>query len=527
MTVSVAEATTSTTSKPTKVSQADVLTASKTLDTYIKNNKKLPNYITIGKTKYSMEEYLDIASKTIYYKYNKKSTAITVKYDIKRPTSTKGYTVKGKWTKKYYYSSAKSIINYNKKYNKAPTYVKTKLGTASFQTTVYAYAKILAWSKNNKGALPSYLSISISKTNSINKYLPIFDGVRGTVVVEAESTVSKTPTTSSAKSIAPEKILDASKRVKAYVVANKVLPKYVTIDGVNYPMEDYLYLITKLIVNKNSGKNTAITVIDAKAPAAPSGNNKVGNINKTGTNNYIALASAISSYIEKNKQAPNYVSSNLGNIPYGTAVYTFARIGDFINTNKYLPNYVTVDTTMSDSINGGSSGGGGSGSSSINEKYGGEALANYLKATFRAESNDSTIINFAKSLISGKTTNISKATAIYNYVRDNIGYSFYYNSKYGAKKTLSIKQGNCVDQAHLLVALYRAVGLPARYVHTYSKFTSSGWVGHLWVQVLVDGTWTAADPTSSRNSLGTILNWDTTNFITYGKYYEITWVNND
>ncbi|PKL66192.1 MAG: transglutaminase family protein, partial [Methanobacteriales archaeon HGW-Methanobacteriales-1] len=53
----------------------------------------------------------------------------------------------------------------------------------------------------------------------------------------------------------------------------------------------------------------------------------------------------------------------------------------------------------------------------------------------------------AKSITSGATSYTSKATKIFNWVRDHLAYSFYYNTKYGAVKTLSYRKGNCVDHA--------------------------------------------------------------------------------
>ena len=81
------------------------------------------------------------------------------------------------------------------------------------------------------------------------------------------------------------------------------------------------------------------------------------------------------------------------------------------------------------------------------------------------------------------------------------------SSKKYASGTLSQGQGNCSDQANLLVALCRAVKIPVRYVHGAGCRFSSRTVGHVWTQILVDDIWYAADPTSRSNSLGYITNW--------------------
>jgi transglutaminase-like putative cysteine protease len=130
----------------------------------------------------------------------------------------------------------------------------------------------------------------------------------------------------------------------------------------------------------------------------------------------------------------------------------------------------------------------------------------YLLSTKNCQMSNAQIKALAASLTKGKTSTYAKAVAIYNYVRDKIGYSFYYNTKYGAVGTLNKKTANCCDTAHLLIALERAAGIPARYVHVKAKFTS-GVLGHVYAQVYVNGKWYTADGTSSRNSFGVVKNW--------------------
>ena len=157
--------------------------------------------------------------------------------------------------------------------------------------------------------------------------------------------------------------------------------------------------------------------------------------------------------------------------------------------------------------------------SGLNEKNTLSDVSAYLKATTNCPITNSAIKSTVNSVISGLTTVKDKAVAIFNYVRDKISYSFYSDTRYGAASTLSYKTGNCVDQSHLLVAMYRTAGIAARYVHGTCYFTSSGSTyGHVWVQVLVDGVWTCVDPTSSRNSFGVINNWNTKSFTLHSKY---------
>lgn len=132
------------------------------------------------------------------------------------------------------------------------------------------------------------------------------------------------------------------------------------------------------------------------------------------------------------------------------------------------------------------------------------------------------IRKLSKKLTSKYSTKLEKATAIFNYVRDNLGYSYYANSKKGAAKTLKTKKGNCCDHSNLIVALCRASKIPARYSHAKGcKFGSGLVTGHVWAQIYVNGRWYSADGTSYRNNLGHISNWNTKSYHRHRTYRNI------
>jgi hypothetical protein len=119
--------------------------------------------------------------------------------------------------------------------------------------------------------------------------------------------------------------------------------------------------------------------------------------------------------------------------------------------------------------------------------------------------------------VTKKLTTLEKATNIFNWVRDKLDYSFYYNTKRGAIGTLKDGRGNCVDLSHIMVALSRAAGIPARYVHGKCTF-KSGKTGHVWAQLYVNGKWISADASNNINDFGVIRNWNTNNYILKGIY---------
>ena len=308
-----------------------------------------------------------------------------------------------------------------------------------------------------------------------------------------------------------KQINNAAARVKAYVETNHKLPDYVTIGTTQVQMSDFLKLLTANLLQLSSGKTSSITLKSINSAPKPSESIKSGTITKAG---YLDLAKRVNAFINTNSILPNYATSSLGKLNYKSLIYTFSKVLAFYNTNSRLPTYVTVkpwskvgtsDTSTSNS------------STPVPA-----SLQQYLKSTTNCPVTNSQIQALAKSITSGKSSTYTKATAIFNWVRDNIGYSFYYNTKYGAVGVLSSKTANCVDTSHLLIALERAAGIPARYEHVYAKFSSGTWYGHVIAQVWVNGKWYYADASSSRNTFGVINNWNTTTATVYGTYTSIS-----
>lgn len=182
----------------------------------------------------------------------------------------------------------------------------------------------------------------------------------------------------------------------------------------------------------------------------------------------------------------------------------------FLGTNDYLPSSTSKTVNVKLSKFG----------AGLNERNGVSYLSAYLKSTKNCQVNNAKIKALVKSLTSGLTNSIDKAKAIFNYVRDNIEYDYYYDSHKGAVGALNSKSANCVDQAHLLVAMYRTAGFKARYVHGTCTF-SDGTFGHVWTQVLIGKTWVVGDSISYKNSLGKIKNWNTKTYKLKTRYLSV------
>lgn len=521
----------------TKFSKGDITSAATELKKYVEKYGKLPDYLILCGEKLSMNDFLYLLAKTIVNTNSGSSADITAK-NVKDPSSPSGSVTSGQLSKSGYVDLAKRVSSFIETNNRAPNYGSSSLGNMKFQTMIYGFAKIVDFLGTNN-RLPNYVTFEKGISTSLNKVMPKYSGSNGLTVSGGSSSGSNSTNSSTGNNsgsnngnngsnssnsgtISLANIKDAGARIEAFVNANGVLPNYVEIGGKQYSMTDFLYLAASAIVNINKGSTSGIIEKTFKNATNPTGSSINGNIYK---NDFVDLASRVSSYMLKNGQAPNYGSSSLGNMQFQTMILAFSKVLEFAQSEGRLPNYLTLNIKSTDKLNGGSSSGSGgsSGNGSIptgplNEKntLSPSELAKYLQATANCQVNNAVIQSLATSLTKNCNSELQKATVIFNYVRDNIKYDYYTNTKNGAVGTYNAKSGNCVDQAHLLIALFRASGLEARYVHADCTF-SNGRIGHVFAQVLVGDTWVVADPTSSANTLGTIKNWNTNTYTLKGQ----------
>jgi transglutaminase-like putative cysteine protease len=345
----------------------------------------------------------------------------------------------------------------------------------------------------------------VNTTNNQVKTATANSSSKNIAAGSAQST--STVTTTTQKTFTNAQITDAAALVQTFVQTNNRLPSYVTIVNTQVTMPEFLQLLVNDLLNYNSKINTPVTLKTVQNTTNPAETLKTGDILKS---EYLSLAKSIETTVSSTGKAPSYITTSLGKISYENLVYTFSKILNFEGTNNRLPNYVSVEPWSTVTQNSASS----EGSSSTTIPA---SLLPYLQPTTNAQSNNPTIIALANKITAGLTTPYSKAVAIFDWVRDNITYSFYYNTKYGAVGTLSAGTGNCCDHSNLVVALARAAGIPARYQQGYCDF-SDGWYGHVWAQLYVNGQWYYADTISTANTFGTITNWNLNTYTLEGTY---------
>ncbi|WP_296856243.1 pseudomurein-binding repeat-containing protein [uncultured Methanobrevibacter sp.] len=544
-------------SKTLKISEFTYL-SSKAVSNLNSNNKKdivlLSGISNGGSSTYSLKttvykaQYVDLAKRSAS---NIESKKVPSAYLSVKDSSNKAHNAD---LNLYTFAFAK-ILDFHKSHNNLPNY-------CTFESSVYAPLKkstsIKASSNSvNKGDAYSVTLVDnagnglanqkITFTLSGKTYtqttnskgvaslkIDLNQGTYSVVSSYAESSIyessklSNTVTVKDTNRFSISEIETAATNVKNYVNSHDALPSTVTVANKKLSISQFSYLMTKAVYNINAGNTNYIALPTGISNSNSEGDSMDATVYKA---QYVDLAKRVISFAESNKVPPVYAKvysssgKSLGNAEFDLYTYSFAKILDFHKSHKNLPNYCTFESSVfkgitvppiniSSKIPYNSS----QFKAGLNEKNTESDLARYLVGTGQSAITSS-ISNLASQLTKGLKTDEAKAQAIYNYVRDEIDYSYYANSKHGASGTLSAGSGNCVDQASLVVALCRASGIEARYAHAKGCRFSSGLVtGHVWAQILVNGVWYAADATSVRNKLGNIQNWNTNSYSNLNRY---------
>lgn len=144
----------------------------------------------------------------------------------------------------------------------------------------------------------------------------------------------------------------------------------------------------------------------------------------------------------------------------------------------------------------------------------------FLQSTSEVQSNDSSIVSLANSLVSGCSTEYQAVDNIINWVAEEVSYDISALFHTDAVWVLQNKKAVCAGYAQLSLALLRAAGIPARFIHGYvlgDSFTipydGSTWTKrwgegeggeHAWIEVYYPSIgWVAYDPQDSKTFVDT------------------------
>ncbi|KZX15054.1 transglutaminase-like superfamily protein [Methanobrevibacter cuticularis] len=329
------------------------------------------------------------------------------------------------------------------------------------------------------------------------------------------SSVNATINTTDNDTVSQNTVIKNSKIVYNHLDKHNHVPKTVMVMDKNVSSRSFFYLMSKTVVYKYNKNNSDFEIkVGIKSSKNVKGDSIKG---KYQTKSYYKIAKYVLNYVDKYNKVPSYYKSqSKKKIKYETLFFMFSKILAITKYN-HLPKTVYINLDKQDAINNNGK------TLKLYNNYKKTDLSKYLKSTSWTPSKSTYIKNLAKKITKGKKTKYEKAEAIFNWTITNIKYSYYYNTRYGGGKTIKIGKGNCVDMSHAYAALSRSVGLPTRYIHSRSDFRKSGWLGHIWLQVLVNNKWIPVDISGENNRFGGVVNWNQNTYHRISVYSETPW----
>ena len=276
-------------------------------------------------------------------------------------------------------------------------------------------------------------------------------------------------------------ILDAAKRVTEFIQTQQKTPNYILVDKEQIDPPSFNRMMAATVVELYNKSNRNILELVIKPAKVPQTSLTPGELQLM---DYVDVANRANLFSRSNNTWPNFITSKMGNISPDQFMDMYSRILNFYKDKGVLPRFVyTTSVTPLPPVR----------PAPIPDN-----LRVFLNESRNCQANNEVIRSLANKL---KT-----APAMFNHVRDSIGYDYYYNTRFGAVNTTRQRIANCCDQAHLLIALLRSAGIPARYRHVRADYGVNVY-GHVYVEAHIGGKWHGLDPSSTRNTFDSINRW--------------------
>ena len=475
----------------------------------VEKNGKFPK-VKISNKNYSNTEYLYLISKSVE---NESKSKIEIKNNLVKPyTNTKQKSVKGIINKTEYVYVAKKTRTFIEKNHRAPNWASSSKGNIPYNQLILLFSKCLdTYNKTNK--LPASVKLDDLDLEKIKDKINQKNAKSATTTAKSNATKTSTPkkntstTTKKANATKTSTVKTNTAKKNTTTSTTKKSNGTTSNTGTN-KAEGKGSLIERSMAYVHSLLNNIFDKLDPSKYKIDASRSAESNIkfNTSKINVDMSGKSAISL-----KLTPVGAKTTIKKVSTAAKKTVTTALTKAKQTNK--TNATSTKKASSKTA-----------SKTTKAKI---TIPTYLKKYLSSSKNcqvtNKQIQDLAKKLTSKLKTEYSKGNKIFKWVRDNIKYEKYANTRKGASKTLKKKAGNCVDQSHLLIALSRAVGIPARYVNGGNcKFTSGYVSGHVWAQMYINKKWVVADPTSYRNKLGKIKNWNTKSYTHYGEYSAIS-----
>jgi len=280
---------------------------------YVKNyvivNHALPSSLNLSGVIVTMPQFLMLEIVSLKNIKTGLYESIVLK-NYSAPNNPSESLTAGKINFANYFNAIDNIKSYMDTNGQAPNYSWVSQGNMSYYNVVFTYAMILDY-YNTRGSLPAYVSVNPWS------------------VVSNLNTVSFTET----------QIMEAAEIVETYVETNHTLPDKVVIGGYNVTMPQFLKLLTTTLHNLNGTYAGQILLGDFGYPTSYSETTTGGILDQE---SYLDLARSVEFFMFDGR-APNYQSSDIGNIRYDSLIYMFSQILSSAKKTGKLPDFIVVD----------------------------------------------------------------------------------------------------------------------------------------------------------------------------------------
>ncbi len=112
-----------------------------------------------------------------------------------------------------------------------------------------------------------------------------------------------------------------------------------TISNQQVPMSDFLFLLSRVVVNLDGGVTSSVVHYRVGSPVYSRDELTTTNILRGG---FVTIAKDVNSVVESTTRAPSSISSEWGNVGFESQVYLFSRIVAFYGTQNRLPNHASL-----------------------------------------------------------------------------------------------------------------------------------------------------------------------------------------
>lgn len=289
-------------------SDEEIFSASKTVKEHVEKNHKLPSTVNSGSVKLNMAQYFVLASELIINP--NQTVAPLLKSTYQNAPSPSENTSGGILNSTEYMKIFTRMSEFTYKNDKTPNYDVSSLEKVSVNSYIYLASSIL-YSRSINLNNPYFITLIPWKdiTNSNTKFFNQYD------------------------------VLDASKRLKNYIEKNHKLPNTISVNGTSVKMAPFFKMVSTTIIDIEGDYFSSIPYKNYDAAPNPK---ETINCNFLSEDKYLIYAVDVNHFMDIMGYAPNWVSTDFGNIRFENSLYSFSQILSYYYENDFMPDKIVV-----------------------------------------------------------------------------------------------------------------------------------------------------------------------------------------